>query len=116
MLPRNKPNLNACALTWADYTRVFVASKYQDEYETKTRFIELFGKVFRIPSGQALEMKNTGQRSFNNEKVITDTNINLNIDAVIYFENYDGKQFRVINKYDWGEFGFIEYDIVSDYE
>lgn len=116
MLPKNKPNLNACALTWAEETRVFLASKYQDEYETKIRFIELKGKVFRSPSGQALEMKNTGQRSFNNEKIITDTRINLNIDAVIYFENNDEKQFRVINKFDWSEFGFIEYDIVSDYE
>jgi hypothetical protein len=115
MLPQGGPYLNSAVMAWARDTRVFVTAKYQDDYQTEITFKEQNVRLFRAPSGQALEFKMTGQRSFNNEKIFADISLDLNLDAVIMFDNENNPKYRVINKTDYSGFGFIEYDIQSDY-
>lgn len=109
------PNIGSAVMAWAIKTTVFVNAKYLDDYETKEFFIEKTANIFRVPTGQALDMKPIGQRRWNNEIIYADTSLDLSVDDVIYFDCNDQQKFRVINKTDYTNFGFTEYQIQSDY-
>ncbi len=115
MLPQSGLYLNSAVMAWAKDTRDFVTAKFQTDYETELTFKEQNVRIFRAPSGQQLDFKMTGQRSFNSEKIFADISLDLNLDAVIMFDNETNPKYRVINKTDYSDFGFIEYDIQSDY-
>jgi len=107
--------MNSAVMAWAKSTRVFVAGKRIQDYKTYETYYEHVMKIFRVPSGQALEMKPEGQRSWNRETLYTDNKFILDVDDIIYFEDTDSEKFRITNKTDWTQFGFVQYDIVSDY-
>ena len=109
------PNMNSAVMAWAKSTKIYVAGKRMQDYKILETYYEYVMKVFRVPSGQQLEMKPEGQRAWNKETLYTDTKYNLNVDDIIYFENTDTEKFRITNKTDWNQFGFIQYEIVSDY-
>ena len=103
-------------MAWAKTTRIFVAGKRQQDYKTLETYYEYTLKIFKVPSGQQLDMKPEGQRAWNNETLYTDNSISINVDDVIYFENTDSQRYRIMNKTDYRDFGFVKYEIMSDYE
>lgn len=107
--------MNSAVMAWAKSTKIFVAGKRLHDYKTYETFYEYNLKLFRVPTGQSLEMKPEGQRAWNKETIYTDTKYNLNVDDIIYFENTDTERFRITNKTDYNQFGFIQYEIMSDY-
>jgi hypothetical protein len=109
------PNMNSAVMAWAKETTVYVSGKRTQDYKTYETFYEYRMKIFKVPSGQNLEMKPEGQRSWNRETLYADTKYNLNVDDIIYFENEDSERYRIMNKIDWSRFGFIQYEIMSDY-
>jgi len=109
------PNLNSAVMAWAQDTRIFVVGKRQEDYKTYETYYEYKLKIFRVPSGQQLEMKKEGQRSWNNETIYTDNSVDINVDDIIYFEDVKSKRYRIMNKTDYTDFGFVKYEIMSDY-
>lgn len=109
------PNMNAAVMAWARETRVFVTAKRTYDYKIEESYFEKTVKIFRVPTGQALEMKPEGQRKWNTEILYADNSLDLKVDDIIVFECKESEKFRVMNKTDWNQFGFVEYRITSTY-
>lgn len=110
------PNLNSAVMAWATPTDVFIIGKRIVDYKTIESMYQKNVKLFRVPSGQQLDMKREGQRAWNNETVYADVSLDLNVDDIIIFQDPSCKKYRIMNKTDWSQFGFIEYQITSDYQ
>lgn len=102
-------------MAWASDTKVFIVAKRQNDYLTEEIYFEKNVKMFRVPTGQNLEMKPEGQRKWNNETIYADISLDLKVDDIIIFDCVSGQRFRVLSKTDWNQFGYVEYAILSDY-
>jgi hypothetical protein len=109
------PNLRQAVMAWASDTKVFIVAKRQNDYLTEEIYFEKNVKMFRVPTGQNLEMKPEGQRKWNNETIYADISLDLKVDDIIIFDCVSGQRFRVLSKTDWNQFGYVEYAILSDY-
>lgn len=110
------PNLNCAVMAWASMTKVFISGKYQADYRIEETYFERNVNIFRVPTGQRLEMKMEGQRAWNNETIYTDNALDLSVDDIIIFNCFEGQKYRILNKTDWSAYGYIEYEITSDYK
>lgn len=115
MMNNQLPNMNAAVMAWARETRVFVTAKRTYDYKVEESYFEKTVKLFRVPTGQSLEMKPEGQRKWNTELLYTDNDLDLKVDDIIIFDCKESEKFRVMNKTDWNQFGYIEYKITSTY-
>lgn len=81
--------------------------------ETRTT-IETLG-VRQVVDPQKLNIKEEGQRSWRYEDlhIPADEDIDINIDDIVIFKN---NQYRVIEKYDYSEYGYIEYMIAQTFK
>jgi hypothetical protein len=102
-------------MAWAKPTKIFITAKRLYDYKVVETYFEKTVSMFRVPTGQKLDMKHEGQRSWNTETIYSDNLLDLKVDDIIIFECIESQKFRVIEKTDWSEFGFIEYHIMSDY-
>lgn len=109
------PNLKQAVMAWASETNVFIVGKSQQDFKTVESYYQKTVKLVRIPSGQNLEMKHEGQRRWNYETIFADHNLDLKVDDVIMFDCISSQRFRVIKKNDYSKFGYIEYQVQSDY-
>ena len=103
-------------MTWATPQTILISAKRQVDFKTVESFREVRVNMIRIPSGQDIEMKPSGQRSWNQEMVYAESSLELKIDDIIYFEEDLSQKFRVVSKSDWSKFGFVEYSLISDYQ
>lgn len=115
MMNNQLPNMNAAVMAWARETRVFVTAKRTYDYKVEESYFEKTVKLFRVPTGQSLEMKPEGQRKWNTELLYTDNSLDLKVDDIVVFECKESEKFRVMNKTDWNQFGYIEYKLTSTY-
>jgi hypothetical protein len=72
----------------------------------------LFQGIVQPFSANQLSMKPEGQRAWKWLKIICWANVPLVPDDVVV---YEGVQYRVIDLYDWKQYGFREYNIQSDF-
>jgi len=63
-------------------------------------------------SAQKLMMKPEGQRSWKWEMIHSTPELVLSVDEVIVFGR---TRYRVMEKFDWKEYGYVEYHIVQDF-
>lgn len=63
-------------------------------------------------SAQKLMMKPEGQRSWRWETIHAYPDLILQPDDIIIFSD---RPYRVMEKYDWQEYGYLEYHITQDY-
>ena len=113
-LPRF-PNMRDAVMAWAVPTEVWVTGKRQVDYKTVESNFQKTVRMFRVPSGQPLDMSSDGQRKWNSETIYADNTLELKVDDIIIFNSEASPRYRVINKVDWKAFGYFEYTIVSDY-
>ena len=109
------PNMRSAAMAWAKPTVVFITAKRQQDFKTVETYFEKRINLFRVPTGQQIEMKKEGQRRWNTETIYADADIDLKVDDIIFFDHKDSEKFRVKTKTDWNQFGFVEYQVISDY-
>lgn len=109
------PNMRSAVMAWAEPTVVFIVAKRLTDYKTTESYFKTTVNLFRVPTGQQLEMKTEGQRRWNTETIYSDNALDLKVDDIIIFECESGKKFRVMNKTDWNQFGYVEYQVTSDY-
>jgi len=81
---------------------------------TQEILIEINTKVsIQSMSPATLKMMPEGQRGWDYNTVFALSNLNLKLDEVFTIK---GKNYRILGKTDWKEFGFIEYNTVEDYQ
>jgi len=102
-------------MAWAKPTTVFVTAKRQQDFKTVESYFEKRVNLFRVPTGQNIDMRKEGQRRWNTETVYADADLDLKIDDIIFFDRKDSEKFRVKTKTDWNQFGYVEYQVISDY-
>lgn len=102
-------------MAWAEDITVLVTSKRQEDYKTVEQYFKQTVKMVRIPSGQPLDMKTEGQRRWNSETIYTDMTLDMKVDDALCFDDEPTCKYRVLNKTDWSRYGYVEYEIVSDY-
>jgi hypothetical protein len=78
--------------------------------ETKTRIN--FRGVRQPLSPQQLAIKPEGQRAWKWQMIHAEPSLQLKNDDVIY---YNGVRYRVMNRSDYTEYGYMYYEIVQDY-
>jgi hypothetical protein len=109
------PNMRQAVMAWAEDTKVFIVGKSQQDFKTIESYYEQTVKMVRIPSAQNLEMKMEGERRWNYETIYADHSLDLKVDDIIVFGCTSSNKFRVVNKIDYTKFGYIQYEVVSDY-
>lgn len=109
------PNMHAAVMAWASPTLVYVIGKRMVDFKTVESYTEHQVNLVRIPSGQQLDMKPEGQRRWNMETIYADNAFDLRVDDNITFDCINSQRFRIMNKTDWSQYGFIEYQVISDY-
>ena len=107
--------MRAAVMAWAVPTEVWVTGKRQVDYKTVESNFQKTVRMFRVPSGQPLDMSSDGQRKWNSETIYADNTLELKVDDIIIFNSEASPRYRVINKVDWKAFGYFEYTVVSDY-
>jgi hypothetical protein len=79
--------------------------------ETKTEIN--FKGVWQPYNSQQLNLKPEGQRAWKWFTCHAETRVQLDPDEII---SYNGKDYRVMEKRDYNEYGYIEYHLIEDYE
>ena len=64
-------------------------------------------------SAKQLEIKPEGQRAWQWETIHCLPDVKLKVDDIVIF---DGVRYRVMQKWDWSEYGYLEYHIHQAYE
>lgn len=114
-MAKSFPNMKAAVMAWAEPTKIFIVAKRTADYLVNESYFEKTIKMFRVPSSQNLEMKPEGQRRWNQETVYCDTSFDLKVDDIIIFGCTSGERFRIISKTDYKQFGYVQYELLSDY-
>ena len=115
MKKKSFPNMRSAVMAWAIPTKIFIVCKKQVDFKTEEYLVEKNIKLVRVPSGQDLEMKKEGQRKWNDETIYSSTDLDLKVDDMIIFECISGSKFRIMNKINFNDFGFIQYDLTSTF-
>jgi len=107
------PNVSAAMTGWFQPMEFIQICKqkidgYVQEISTKVKT-----RGVRQPfTARQLEIKPEGQRSWRWETMHCLPDVILKPDDKIYF---DGIDYRVMQQYDWKEYGYVQYDIVQGY-
>ncbi len=108
------PSVRGTLLGWfRPLTMVFVKTTVTDghakpiEYELKT------SGMIQAGDPEKLEMKAEGERSWEWFVLHTLPNVQMQTDDRVSIR---GVKFRVMNRTDWADYGFMRYDCIRDYQ
>ena len=108
------PNLESALGAWAQpLTFVEVVKELRDFKEVETYQARKTRGVRSPLRPQELALKPEGQRAWKWEKIHASPTLQLKIDAIIVFND---RRYRVMSKNDYAEYGYVEYDIVEDFQ
>lgn len=112
--PGTLPNVAEALFSW--FQPLFFT--YMDKKTVNFQLVETptifnFQGVRQPFSPQQLKMKPEGQRQWKWETVHAYPTLVLAPDDIITFANVN---YRVMEKLDWKEYGYVEYHIVQDFE
>lgn len=111
--PGTLPDVQAAMLDWFQkltFTMIVKTTVNFAVVETPTAFD--FWGVRQPFSPQQLRMKPEGERKWKWQTIHAYPDLILEIDDVITFA---GENYRVDQKLDWQEYGYVEYHIVQDF-
>lgn len=107
------PDMSDALLDWFQpmvFTKILKEVINFQNVETPTD-VDFMG-VWQPLSAQKLMMKPEGQRSWSWFQVHSSPSLQLNPDEVI---TYQGVQYRVMARYDYSLYAYLEYHLVMDY-
>lgn len=108
------PNVGGAMLDWFQpmvFTRVLKTTTGFQVIETALPIS--FRGVIQPLSGRKLMLKPEGQRAWNWQWLHADPSLSLDVDEVV---NYLGVQTRIMSRKDYQIYGYVEYEIVQDWE
>lgn len=83
-------------------------------YEVEEIIVTITTQGVRQPmTAQQLSIKPEGQRAWKWETIHCLPDVKLRIDDIIIF---NGVRYRVMQRWDWSEYGYLQYEICQAYE
>lgn len=111
--PGSLPNVADALLDWFQPMTFKVITKTATDFDIVETATDVDARGVRQPmKPQQLQQKPSGQRKWKWETMHTLPETVLIPDDVIVFA---GVRYRVMEKLDWREYGFVEYHLIQDY-
>ncbi len=112
------PQIGNAVGAWAQTLEFVVVGQEVIDHRVVERFYPRKGRGTRIPlRPQELQAKPEGQRAWRWEQIFTTPSIALDVNDIISFGlPTEGTRYRVMSKADYSQFGFIQYEVVQDYQ
>lgn len=108
------PNVSEVLLDWFQPMTFDVVTKALVNYEVTEVLTTIQTEGVRQPmNAQSIAIKPEGQRAWKWETLHCLPNVKLNIDDIVIFDNV---KYRVMNRWNWSEYGYLEYEICQAYE
>lgn len=108
------PNVADVLPDWFQRLRFDIITKSLIDYEVEEVIVPVDTYGVRQPmSAQQLAIKPEGQRAWKWETIHCLPDVPLRIDDIVVFDN---QKYRVMQKWDWSEYGYCQYEICQAYE
>ena len=108
------PQVGGVLPGWFQPLEFEIVTKTLVNYEVQEIIIEISTQGVRQPMmAQKIAIKPEGQRAWKWETLHCLPDVPLKVDDEVIF---GGKTYRVMNKWDWTEYGYCEYEICQGYE
>lgn len=108
------PNVSGALLDWFQPITFILIKKTTVNFKlVEERSNYTFMGVVESQTAQQLQMKPEGQRSWNYINVWALPNVALKVDEVFCYQE---KEYRVLRKNDWSQYGYAEFECVEDYK
>lgn len=110
------PNMMMAVNAWAQKLHFVVVSKTIVNGLVEETYSARKSRGTRAPlNPQRLEMKPEGQRHWKWEVIHASPTMQVEVDDIIIFGQNETR-YRVMAKADYSEYGYVEYEIVQDYQ
>ncbi|MBO7735904.1 MAG: hypothetical protein J6S67_25265 [Methanobrevibacter sp.] len=108
------PNVSEVLPDWFQDLTFDVVTKTVVNYEIVESLTTIHTQGVRQPmAAQQLVIKPEGQRGWKWETIHCLPDVKLNVDDIIIF---DGVKYRVMSRWNWAEYGYLEYEICQAYD
>ena len=108
------PNMRDAILEWLRPITFSLVTKSITNFKVTETVTTINTQGVRQPmSPQQLELKPEGQRAWKWQTLHCLPNIQLLVDDIVVF---DGIKYRVMQKLDWKEYGYLEYHICEAFQ
>lgn len=108
------PQMDGALMDWLQPMTFKVVTKTTVNMQVVESFINVTMQAVRQPlSAQQLMMKPEGQRGWKWDRIHALPGQELSLDSEVI---YLGIQYRVMGKWPWPEYGYIEYHLTQDYQ
>ncbi len=112
--PGTLPNMSSALLNWFQKLTFIKIQKTVVDFDTVEAEQEYYAQgVKYVMKPQDVQTKPEGQRMWIWSTILALPDLVLEPDEIIQFGTI---RYRVKDKYDWKEYGFIQYDIIQDYQ
>lgn len=110
------PNMSGAVSAWAQTLEFIVIAKTIEDYIVTETKLPQKAKGTRVPfKSQAIQMKPIGERAWKWETIFSTPALVLRVGDEIEF-GIDQPRYRVMERRDWSEYGYVEYDICQGYQ
>lgn len=107
------PQMGEVLPSWFQTMTFDLVTKSLADYEVKETLQTITTQGVRQPmSAQQLSIKPEGQRAWRWETLHCLPNVQLKVDDIVIF---DGVKYRVMQRWNWAEYGYLEYHICEAY-
>jgi len=108
------PQVGEVLPSWFQTLTFELVTKSLIDYEVQETLQTITTQGVRQPmSAQQLAIKPEGQRAWKWETMHCLPDVKLRVDDIILF---NGVKYRVMERWDWSEYGYLEYHICQAYE
>ena len=108
------PNVSEVLPDWFQDLTFDLVVKSVVDYEVVETLTTIHTQGVRQPmSAQSIAIKPEGQRAWRWETIHCLPDVKLKIDDIIIF---DGIKYRVAQRWNWAEYGYLEYEICQAYQ
>ena len=108
------PQVGEVLPSWFQTMTFDVVTKTIVNYEVKETLTTITTQGVRQPmSAQQLSIKPEGQRAWRWETLHCLPDVKLQVDDIVIF---DSIKYRVMQRWNWAEYGYLEYHICQAYE
>lgn len=109
----NLPNMGLAVRRWFQKLKFGVIKKTQLNGYTQEVVTELDSFGVRVPfTPEQLKILKEGERSWNWSTLYCNVDLILNTDDRVIIK---GVKYRVMGKTDYTEYGYLQYDVIEDY-
>ena len=108
------PQMGEVLPSWFQTLTFDLVTKTIVDYEVQETLLTITTQGVRQPmSAQQLSIKPEGQRAWKWETIHCLPDVKLKVDDIVIF---DGVKYRVAERWNWAEYGYMEYHICQGYE